>query len=201
MEKSRKALQAKTKKGNRRQSIRIFFGRGFIVKICFAILVLFLLTAIFANFLAPYEPNAQDLLKVLQGPSKEHLLGSDYLGRDVLSRIMYGGRVSLTASFLSGTLAAVIGITLGLIAGYFGGVSSRIIMGITDVILSIPGLVFTLIIAAVMGGGLISLIVAIGLGMIPTYIRMMNGLVLSLRENDSSICCPTASRPLSSCTP
>lgn len=184
MEKNRKALQAETRKRNRQQSIRIFFGRGIIVKICFAILVLFLLTAIFANFLAPHDPNLQNLLDVLKRPSKTNLLGSDYLGRDVLSRIIYGGRISLSVSFLSGTLAAFLGITLGLIAGYFGGVSSRIIMGVTDVVLSIPTLVFTLVIAAIMGGGVVSLVIAIGLGMIPTYIRMMNGLVVSLREND-----------------
>jgi len=184
MEKSRKALQAETRKRNRQQSIRIFFGRGIIVKICFGILAFFFLTAIFANFLTSYDPNAQNLIEVLKGPSVKHLLGVDFLGRDIFSRIIFGGRVSLFVSFLSGTLAAAIGIALGLIAGYFGGASSRIILGVTDVMLSIPSLVFTLVIAAIMGGGLISLVIAIGLGMIPTYIRMMNGLVLSLREND-----------------
>jgi ABC-type dipeptide/oligopeptide/nickel transport system permease subunit len=167
-----------------KQSIRIFFGRGIIVKICFSILVLFIVTAIFANFIAPYNPNVQDLFNSIKGPSMGHLLGTDYLGRDVLSRIFYGGRISLFVSVLAGTLATVVGIALGLIAGYFGGFTSRIIMGITDMIMSIPQIVFTLVIAAIMGGGVFSLVVAIGIGMIPTYIRMMNGLVLSLREND-----------------
>ena len=102
----------------------------------------------------------------------------------MLSRLIYGGRVSLAVSLLAGTFAAVIGIALGLVAGYFGGVIGKVIMGATDVVLSIPGLVFTMVIAAIMGKSVMSMTIAIGIGMIPTYIRMMNGLVLSLREND-----------------
>lgn len=97
---------------------------------------------------------------------------------------MYGGRVSFSVSLLSGTFAAVVGILLGLIAGYVGGLVNRVIIGVTDIVLSIPGMVFTLIIAAIMGSSVFSLTLAIGIGMVPSYIRMMNGLVLSLREND-----------------
>ena len=125
-----------------------------------------------------------DLLSKLKGPSSAHWLGTDYLGRDVISRLIYGGRVSLAVSLLAGAFAAVIGIALGLVAGYFGGVIGKVIMGATDVVLSIPGLVFTMVIAAIMGKSVMSMTIAIGIGMIPTYIRMMNGLVLSLREND-----------------
>ena len=100
----------------------------------------------------------------------------------MLSRVIYGGRVSMYVSLLSGSFAAVIGIGLGLVAGYVTGIVRRVIMGMTDIILSIPGMVFTLIIAAIMGTGVMSLTLAIGIGMIPTYIRMVNGLVLSLKE-------------------
>lgn len=177
-------IQALTKKRNRKQMLRIFFGRGILVKICTIFLVLFVILSLLAPVISPYDPNQMDLLSKLKGPSSTHWLGTDYLGRDVLSRLIYGGRVSLAVSLLAGTFAAVIGIALGLVAGYFGGVIGKVIMGATDVVLSIPGLVFTMVIAAIMGKSVMSMTIAIGIGMIPTYIRMMNGLVLSLREND-----------------
>ena len=177
-------IQALTKKRNRKQMLRIFFGRGILVKVCTVFLVLFVILSLLAPVISPYDPNQMDLLSKLKGPSSVHWLGTDYLGRDVLSRLIYGGRVSLAVSLLAGTFAAVIGIALGLVAGYFGGVIGKVIMGATDVVLSIPGLVFTMVIAAIMGKSVMSMTIAIGIGMIPTYIRMMNGLVLSLREND-----------------
>lgn len=177
-------LQRETRKRNRRQAMRIFFGRGIIVKLCTVIVLGFIFMAVFADWIAPYDPAAQNLIAKLQTPSASHLLGTDFLGRDVLSRVIHGGRVSMYVSLLSGSFAAVIGIGLGLIAGYVTGMVRRVIMGLTDIILSIPGMVFTLIIAAIMGTGVMSLTLAIGIGMIPTYIRMVNGLVLSLKEND-----------------
>ena len=177
-----KQIQKETARRNRRQTLRIFFGRGIIVKVCSAILILFILVSLLSTFISPYDPNAQDLLNTNSTPTWEHILGTDYLGRDVLSRLMYGGRVSFSVSLLSGTFAAVVGILLGLIAGYVGGLVNRVIIGVTDIVLSIPGMVFTLIIAAIMGSSVFSLTLAIG--MVPSYIRMMNGLVLSLREND-----------------
>ena len=177
-------IQALTQKRNRKQMLRIFFGRGILVKACTVFLVLFVILSLLAPVISPYDPNQMDLLSKLKGPSSAHWLGTDYLGRDVLSRLIYGGRVSLAVSLLAGAFAAVIGIALGLVAGYFGGVIGKVIMGATDVVLSIPGLVFTMVIAAIMGKSVMSMTIAIGIGMVPTYIRMMNGLVLSLREND-----------------
>ena len=159
-------------------------GRGIIVKLCTVVVVGFIFMAVFADWITPYDPAAQNLVEKLQTPSASHWLGTDFLGRDVLSRVIYGGRVSMYVSLLSGSFAAVIGIGLGLVAGYVTGIVRRVIMGMTDIILSIPGMVFTLIIAAIMGTGVMSLTLAIGIGMIPTYIRMVNGLVLSLKEND-----------------
>ena len=177
-------LQRETRKRNRKQAMGIFFGRGIIVKLCTVVVVGFIFMAVFADWITPYDPAAQNLVEKLQTPSASHWLGTDFLGRDVLSRVIYGGRVSMYVSLLSGSFAAVIGIGLGLVAGYVTGIVRRVIMGMTDIILSIPGMVFTLIIAAIMGTGVMSLTVAIGIGMIPTYIRMVNGLVLSLKEND-----------------
>lgn len=184
MERDFVRLQRETQKENRKQALRIFFGRGVIVKLCTAVVLGFIILAVFADWIAPYDPAAQNLVEKLQTPSPAHLLGTDFLGRDVLSRVIYGGRVSMYVSLLSGSFAAVIGIGLGLVAGYVTGIVRRIIMGMTDIVLSIPGIVFTLIIAAIMGNGVMSLTLAIGIGMIPTYIRMVNGLVLSLKEND-----------------
>ena len=177
-------LQRETRKRNRKQAMGIFYGRGIIVKLCTVVVVGFIFMAVFADWITPYDPAAQNLVEKLQTPSASHWLGTDFLGRDVLSRVIYGGRVSMYVSLLSGSFAAVIGIGLGLVAGYVTGIVRRVIMGMTDIILSIPGMVFTLIIAAIMGTGVMSLTLAIGIGMIPTYIRMVNGLVLSLKEND-----------------
>ena len=167
-------IQALTKKRNRKQMLRIFFGRGILVKVCTVFLVLFVILSLLAPVISPYDPNQMDLLSKLKGPSSAHWLGTDYLGRDVLSRLIYGGRVSLAVSLLAGTFAAVIGIALGLVAGYFGGVIGKVIMGATDVVLSIPGLVFTMVIAAIMGKSVMSMTIAIGIGMIPTYILLPN---------------------------
>lgn len=174
----------KSRKSKFQQTVRVFFARGLISEVCFGVIVLFILVAIFAKLIAPYDPNAQVLADRLQGPSAAHLFGTDHLGRDILSRIIYGTRISLYSSLLAGLFGAAIGIFLGLLAGYFGKITGQIIMRLTDAMLSIPGLIFTLVLASVMGGGLKSIIIAIGVGMVPTYIRMMNGLVLSLREND-----------------
>jgi peptide/nickel transport system permease protein len=167
-----------------RRLIRVFFARGLISEICFAIIIIFVFVAVFAPLISPHDPNVQVLEDRLQKPSSTYFLGTDHLGRDLLSRIIYGARVSLYASFLAGLFAAAIGIFLGLLAGYFGKITSQIILRFTDAMLSIPGIILTLVLAAVMGGGLQSIILAIGIGMVPTYVRMMNGLVLSLKEND-----------------
>jgi ABC-type dipeptide/oligopeptide/nickel transport system permease subunit len=164
--------------------MRVFFGRGVLVLLALLVLGVAAAATVFANVLAPYDPNAQILTDSLHLPSAGHPLGQDNLGRDMLSRIMYGGRVSLVVSVLACIVAAVIGVTLGLAAGYRAGAPGRVIMGATDILLSVPSLVLSLILAAILGGGLGSLVLAIGLGMVPTYIRMVNGLVLSLREND-----------------
>lgn len=177
-------MQKEARRRNRKQALRIFFGRGIIVKASVFVALVFIFFALFADLISPYDPAKQDLIAKLQPPSMEHWLGTDFLGRDVLSRIIHGCRVSMAVSLLSGTVAAAIGIVLGLIAGYTNGVISKIIMGITDVILSMPGMVFTLIIASIMGKSVFSLTFAIGIGIAPSYVRMVNGITLSLKQND-----------------
>ena len=164
--------------------LRVFFNRGAIIPVCVSVLALFFVVTALAGLVAPYDPDVQDLVGALSPPSLEHLLGQDNLGRDVLSRIIYGGRVSLSVSVLAGLVAAALGISLGLCAGYYGGKLGQSIISFTDVLLSIPNLVLSLVLVAIMGRGLPSVVLAIGIGMVPTYIRMVNGLTLSLREND-----------------
>jgi len=172
------------RRGDVRRFFTAFFSRGVIVRFCFAVLAIFALLTIFADWVAPYPPNQQDLANVLRAPSAAHWLGQDDLGRDVLSRMIYGGRVSLSVSVLAGSLAAFIGIGLGLVSGYVGGAVNRAVMAMTDVVMSVPNLVFSLVLVAIWGGGWLNVVLAIALGMTPTYTRMINGLVLALREND-----------------
>ena len=167
-----------------RQTARVFFSRGIIVKICFGIIVLFVLAAILAPVLTPFEPEKQALLEKLQGPSAKHILGTDNIGRDLFTRILFGERISLLSSLLSSLIAAALGTTLGLVAGYFGGILSQVIMRIIDAQLSIPPLVLTMVLAMVFGGGVTGVSIVIGLSMFPSYARVSYGMVLSLKEND-----------------
>ena len=148
------------------------------------VVLLFLLAAIFAPVLTPHDPYEQDLNARLQHPSRSHLLGTDELGRDLLTRIIYGTRISLMVGVVAVSIAGIIGMGLGLIAGYFGGWINIIIMRFTDALLAIPPIVLMLAIAAVLGGGLFNVLVALGISMTPTYTRLMCGQVITLRENE-----------------
>lgn len=164
--------------------LKVFFSRGILIKVSAIIVVLVILIAIFAPVISPYDPNKGNLALKNLKPSAEHLLGTDFQGRDILSRIFYGARISLIVSILAGGLAATIGIILGLVSGYFGGFVNSFIMRMTDAILAIPNLIFTLVLTSALGGSLGSLVLAIGLSMVPTYVRMVNSQVITLRESD-----------------
>ena len=166
-----------------RRFFRVVFSRRIVI---FGILILLMLgfTAIFAPWLAPYDPYKQDLRNILKHPSKAHLLGTDAIGRDTLSRVIYGSRTALVVGFVSMSISASIGITLGLIAGYFGGIVNIIIMRLTDVIMPFPMIVFALLIASLLGGGIHNVILALGIATVPGYIRVMCGMTLSIRENE-----------------
>jgi peptide/nickel transport system permease protein len=140
--------------------------------------------AVFAPLLAPYNPYEPNLTHALAKPSSEHLLGTDALGRDTLSRIIYGSRISLIIGVVVVSLAALIGMSLGMIAGYYGGLASTIIMRVIDTLMAFPMILLTMVIAALLGGGEVNVIIALTIGMIPIYCRLMCGQVLSLKEND-----------------
>lgn len=173
-------------KNNRQfqQGIHSFFGRGLIVKISFTIVVLIILMAVFAPVLTRYSPTEQSLLHKLEKPSSDHLLGTDHLGRDLLTRLLYGAQISLTTSLLSSLLAAIVGLILGLVAGYYKGFVSQAIMRVTDAQLSIPPLILTMVLASLFGGGVQGVSIVIGISLIPTYVRVIYSMVLSLKESD-----------------
>jgi ABC-type dipeptide/oligopeptide/nickel transport system permease subunit len=169
--------------GEIKRIFRVFFSRGVVVFGLIIILTL-LISAIFAPFLAPYDPYQPDLGNVLLQPGKEHLLGTDALGRDTLSRIIYGSRTSLMIGVVAVGFAATIGMTMGLIAGYFGGWVHTNIMRFIDALMAFPLILLALIIASLLGGGLRNVMIALGVGLLPAYARLMCGQVLSVKEND-----------------
>jgi peptide/nickel transport system permease protein len=162
---------------------RVFFQRK-IVFFGLLVLMLLALAAILAPWIAPYNPYDTDMRSVLLQPSKAHLLGTDPLGRDTLSRLIYGTRTALLVGFTTVTFAAVGGMILGLVAGFFGGATNMIIMRLMDLLLSFPMIILALFIAALLGGGIENVIIALGIGALPGYARVMHGLALSIREND-----------------
>jgi ABC-type dipeptide/oligopeptide/nickel transport system permease subunit len=138
--------------------------------------------AIFAPLLAPYDPNEQNLYHVLEGPSRVHLLGTDDVGRDLLSRVIYGSRVSLLVGLLATACSAVIGVLIGLVAGYKGGLADMIIMRITDSFMAIPGLILVFVMAAALGPGIHNIIIAITALGWTGFARITRGQVLIVRE-------------------
>jgi peptide/nickel transport system permease protein/oligopeptide transport system permease protein len=162
---------------------RVFFSRK-IVLFGMIILILLVFIAIFANWLAPYDPIKTDMSKSLLQPSKEHLLGTDIFGRDTLSRLIYGSRTALAVGFISVGIASLIGISLGILAGYFGGITDIIIMRVIDTLMPFPMIVLALLVAGLLGGGIHNIIIALSIATIPPYTRVTHGLALSIKEND-----------------
>jgi len=143
-----------------------------------------ILVANFAPFLAQFKPNQMNMSEALQQPSLKHWLGTDSLGRDTLSRVIYGSRVSLLVAIGAIGASAVIGEALGLIAAYFGGAIYKVIMRLTDTLMAVPMILIALVIASVLGGGLKNVIIALGIGMIPVQCRMMCGQAMTIQQND-----------------
>jgi ABC-type dipeptide/oligopeptide/nickel transport system permease subunit len=149
-----------------------------------AVLIVAIVVAVAAPVLAPYDPVAQDLGNALARPGRAHWLGTDNVGRDVLSRVIWGTRVSLVAGFVSVAIAAVAGGVLGLLAGYAGGRGDGLVMRLMDAVLSFPPLVLALALGAVLGAGLTGVLIALGVVYTPTFARLMRGQVLSVKTRD-----------------
>jgi peptide/nickel transport system permease protein len=162
---------------------RVFFQRKLVI-FGLVVLILLIISAIFAPLLAPYDPYIGNPKDSLVQPSLKYLLGTDIQGRDTLSRLIYGARTALIVGFVTTFAAAVVGVVLGLVAGFFGGITDMVIMRAMDALLGFPMLLLALLISAVLGSGIQNVIIALGVATLPGYARVMYGLTLSVREND-----------------
>ncbi|MBS4178828.1 ABC transporter permease [Lederbergia citrea] len=182
-------IQVHTKvESPRMKMFKTMLGRLFQNKLAvagglFTFLLIFM--AFFAQYLAPYEPSAQNYEEIMSPPSAAHWFGTDELGRDILSRVIYGAQVSLKAGLISVGIALAVGIPIGLISGYYRGFWDEfVIMRITDAMLSFPPLVLALSLAAVLGAGLENAMIAIGIVLTPNFIRLIRAEVLAHRERE-----------------
>ncbi len=148
------------------------------------IIVVLILSAVFAPLLAPYGYDDQDVNRAFLGPSLHHLFGTDNLGRDIFSRILYGGRISLTMGLISVSLSSVVGIFLGALAGYYGGKLDDFIMRVLDVLMAMPNILLAIAIAAALGPGLVNCMVAVGISTVPRFARVVRGPILSIRNQE-----------------
>jgi peptide/nickel transport system permease protein len=152
------------------------------------LIALFVAVALLAPLLAPHDPQAQDLSLIrpgaIPGPSAEHPMGVDQLGRDVLSRVVYGARYSLIIGVVALLFGAAVGMTLGGVAGAVGGWVDAVVMRLTDMMLAVPGLLFAIGVAALLGRSLTSVMIAIGVVNVPVFARLLRGSMLAQREND-----------------
>src|SRR5512138_2967678 len=145
------------------------------------ILLVFLLLAVFAPLVSPYDPVAQDYTAALSAPSAAHLLGTDNFGRDVLSRLIYGSRVSLLVGFGAVLFSMLVGVSLGAVAGYYGGIAETVIMRVVDGLLSFPALILAIALMAILGLGLQNIMIAIAFGFIGHFARVTRGDVLNIK--------------------
>jgi peptide/nickel transport system permease protein len=172
-------------RARRRRILRRRFLRRPFAIVGLVVALAFVLAAIFAPLVAPYSASATDFNSTLAPPfSHGHLLGTDELGRDQLSRIIWGSRASIQAGVLSTTLALVIAVPIGIVAGYYRGWIDPVIARLTDVLLAFPFLVLAVGLAAILGPSLTNATIALGLGAVPVLIRIARGEALALREED-----------------
>lgn len=148
------------------------------------IILFFVVLAVFATWIAPYDPNVPDWIAIRTAPNAAHWFGTDDLGRDVLSRVIFGTQASLAAGLVSVTVAVLIGLPFGLIAGYFGGVADMVISRIADALLACPFLVLAIALAAFLGPSLQNAMIAIGISAIPVFVRVARAETLVVRTED-----------------
>ena len=165
-------------------SLKKMFKSNYLFTFGVIICLFWIIMAIIAPFVAPYDPVVQDLTLRLKAPSATHIFGTDNFGRDIFSRVIYGGRYSLLAGCLTVVIAGCIGTIYGAIAGYVGGAMDNVMMRLSEMILSFPSLILAMIINAVMGSNLFNTMFALVIVAWPSYARVMRSVVLSVRENE-----------------
>jgi|OpeIllAssembly_1097287.scaffolds.fasta_scaffold68443_2 ABC-type dipeptide/oligopeptide/nickel transport system permease subunit len=146
------------------------------------VVLLFILVALLAPLIAPHDPIKNNLIKPLQAPGPSHLLGTDELGRDILSRIIYGARLSLVEGLISVLLAMAIGVPLGVLSGFIGGKTDTILMRFVDILMAFPGVLLAVAIISVLGPSLVNAMISVGVYTIPMFARLARGSTLSVKE-------------------
>ena len=167
-----------------RKTIRRLFRSNALFTIGIIICMLWILAAVFAPWIAPYDPIEQDLTVRLKAPSGDHWFGTDQFGQDIFSRVIYGGRYSLLAGLLTVVIAGAIGTMYGAVAGYIGGSVDAVMMRISEMIMSFPSLILAMIINSVMGSNLFNTMFALVIVAWPNYARLMRSVVLSVKESE-----------------
>jgi peptide/nickel transport system permease protein len=170
-------------RSRRQDFLRAFFSNRLAI-FGTAIMSVFVLMAVFAPHVAPYSPLQQHLPQKFEGPSLAHPFGQDELGRDILSRVIYGARISLTAGLAAVGIATAAGTIFGMVAGYFGGWIDSVLMRLMDVLLAFPSILLAIVIVSVLGPSLANAMLAVGIVFIPQIARVVRSAVISVRERD-----------------
>jgi peptide/nickel transport system permease protein len=170
-------------RSRRQDFLRAFFSNRLAI-FGTAVMAVFVLMAVFAPLVAPYDPLDQDIPQKFAGPSLAHPFGQDELGRDILSRVIYGARISLTAGLAAVALATVVGTIVGLAAGYLGRWPDSLLMRLMDVLLAFPSILLAIVIVSILGPSLANAMLAVGIVFIPQIARVVRSAVISVRERD-----------------
>ena len=176
-------VQLDKKKSMKEEKIRAFMKNKLAVAGAVLLLTMIVLAAL-SPIIAPYGFDEQNYEIARQTPSLQHLAGTDELGRDIFSRILYGGRVSLTIGIISVGIGLIFGGSLGVIAAYYGGVTETVIMRVIDVLMAIPSIILSISICAALGSGIVNTMIAVGISSIPTYARVFRSSVISEKSKE-----------------
>lgn len=166
------------------RALRVYSHLDFSARISLWMILAFVFVAIFADFIAPYDPTQPNYAASLQGPSLEHPMGTDLTGRDILSRLIHGARISLLVGVIAVSMAVMMGVTIGAVAGFRGGYTDGVLMRGVDVMISFPSLILALAIVGAVGANLQNIILVIAIVYTPQYARLIRGDVLSVKEEE-----------------
>ncbi len=182
------AASVETKKPHKKKSqfkeIWKRFTRNKMAVFGLLVLSLMIFVSVFADVIAPYDFDAQDLTAKFLSPSAAHLMGTDNFGRDIFSRILYGSRVSLQVGLISVGIGAIIGGAMGAVAAFYGGYADTIIMRIVDIMIAMPGILLAIAICAALGPGMVNTMIAVGISSVPTYARVVRSSVLTIKQQE-----------------
>lgn len=179
-----KAPVAAAKKKSQFQEVWGRFKKNHLALLGMALIIIMIVLCACAGFIAPYGYDDQNYYETFQTPSLQHLCGTDNLGRDIFSRLLFGGRVSLTIGLISVGIGLLAGGTIGALAGYYGGKLDNILMRFIDILMAIPSIVLAISICAALGPGLVNTMIAVGISSIPNYARILRSSILSIKQQE-----------------